>query len=191
MPIPLGVLAVAGAGGAAGGGAAYELLETVLVGSGGQSSIEFTSLNSTYGSTYQHLQLRWTARNTGSFTSRDTRVRVNGSSSTYAYHYLTGNGSSVTSSNETFSSLYVGGMPGASATANIFSTGVMDLLDAFETTKNKTTRTLAGRTGNNNEIMLLSGLYISTNAIDSISIFPNTDNFAQYSRFSLYGMRSS
>lgn len=170
---------------------AYEWLETTVVGSGGAASVTFSNLNSTYGSTYQHLQLRFTVRGTRSADTADLRLRINSSSSTYPVHYLVGNGSTVTSTSDPFTSIYLSTFPANTGTANSFAAGVTDFLDAFETTKNKTVRNLSGRLAANSQIMLGSGLLISTNAIDSISVFPNFDNIAQFSRFSLNGLRSA
>ena len=94
MPIPLGILAVAGAG-AAGGGGAFDLLETTVLGSD-TASVTFSNLN-TY-SAYKHLQIRLVARSTNASASRSVRIQFNGdTASNYAYHYLLGDGSSVSS----------------------------------------------------------------------------------------------
>ena len=141
MPIPLGVLAVAGAGaGPVAAGNAYEWLETTVLGSA-TSSVTFSNLNSTYGSTYKHLQLRVAA-----FSSSWIAIRMNGvtTDGAYTYHELRGNGSSVTSSAN------AGGQTFLLAGLGQSSTGptalVTDFLDAFSTNKNKTIRSLSGTT---------------------------------------------
>jgi hypothetical protein len=192
MPIPLGVLAVAGAG-AGGAAGAYELLETVLVGSGGQATITFSNLNSSYGSTYQHLQIRAAARTARAANGDTGNLYLNGvTTSSYARHYLQGNGSAVSSdavtSQSDMNNLYA--LPGANATANAFAAIVIDILDPFEGTKNTTVRALSGLASNENLIRLGSGFFNSTAAVTSITLDAIGD-FAQYSRFSLYGMRSS
>jgi hypothetical protein len=199
MPIPLGVLAVAGAGGGGGAaGNAYELLETVLVGSGGQSSVSFSNLNSTYGSTYQHLQLRATIRTDRSGADSDpVRIRFNSDTgSNYARHYLLGYISSSLASGAATSAdaMYITESAAcANNAANIFAGIVTDILDPFETTKNKTIRSFGGNYASGwKGVELYSGLWQSTNALTTITLTPLIGtNFVQYTRFSLYGMRSS
>lgn len=194
MPIPLGVLAVAGAGGAAGGGAAYELLETYTVGSGGQTSVTFSNLNSSYGSTYQHLQIRMVVRDGNANSSVRTELEFNGSATGYASHELEGgSGATPTSSNFTSGTFArMGRIIGGSGTANVFSALVVDILDPFETTKNTTIRSFGGSTSYN-RVYLASGFWNNTAAITSMKLQPEdgVGTWAQYSRFSLYGMRSS
>jgi len=86
MPIPLGVLAVAGAGGGGGAAGAYEWIETVSVGTA-VSSVSFSNLNSTYGTTYQHLQLRAAYRTSSVVGFTDMRLRFNSDTgSNYSFH---------------------------------------------------------------------------------------------------------
>jgi hypothetical protein len=188
MPIPLGVLAVAGAGaGPVGAGNAYEWLETTVL-TGNQASVSFSNLNSTYGSTYQHLQLRIVTRDT--FTGGDgstVLMRFNSDSgSNYAYHQLKGNGSSVTSNGNANQSRIVFEQ---SSNGN-WSADIIDILDPFETTKNTTVRILSGAqtTG---FISLVSGFWNNTAALTTILLQTEGFNLAIGSRFSLYGMRSS
>jgi hypothetical protein len=199
MPIPLGVLAVAGAG-AAGAGAAYELLETTIVPSGGQASVTFSNLNSTYGSTYQHLQIRMTGATDRSGDWLDWLIVTLNSDtgSNYAMHRLFGENSVVTSSASTSQASIVRGfyVKGASGPASSFGAGVMDILDAFETTKYKTTRALTGYVDGSPSseaiIALISGLWQNTNAITTIKLESgNSANLLEGSRFSLYGLRSA
>jgi hypothetical protein len=65
---------------------------------------------------------------------------------------------------------------------------VCDILDPFETTKNKTIRSLAGY-GSGGNVNLYSGLWINTSALTSITILASSGNFASASRFSLYGIK--
>jgi hypothetical protein len=186
MPIPLGVLAVAGAGGGGPTGTnVYELLETNILGSS-QSSITFSNLNTNYGSTYKHLQIRMAVFNESWAAIRMNGVTTNGA---YTYHELRGNGSSVSSSaNAGGQTLLLVGL-GQSSTGP--TAIITDLLDAFSTSKNKTIRSLHGTTSGGNVVGLTSGAWLSTNVLTSIEIRGFTANFQTGSRFSLYGMRSS
>lgn len=192
MPIPLGVLAVAGAG-AAGAAGAYELLETQILTSN-QNSVIFSNLNSTYGSTYKHLQVRMAARGTRNDTNTLIQVIMNGieTNGNYAFHFLQGTGSAVTSNaSANINSIDLYGIPSATATANNFGAVVLDILDAFSTNKNKTVRALSGFTGTSETINLTSGVFLSTSAITSLTF---EDRFAQVAtgtRISIYGLRSA
>ena len=185
MPIPLGVLAVAGAGAGPVGAGAYEWLETISVGTAA-ASVEFTNVNTNYGSTYQHLQVRFTAQT----AAQRLRMRLNGDSGqNYATHLLYGEGTVVASAAGT--NFNVMSLAQGNNETNIFAAGIVDLLDAFETTKNKTIRHLGGISGNTKEIALTSGVWLNTAAITTITLRVDSGNIAVNSRFSLYGLRSA
>lgn len=184
MPIPLGVLAVAGAGaGPVVAGNAYEWLETQVLTSD-QASVTFSNLNSTYGSTYQHLQIRMAV-----FSDTWITMRMNGvTTGQYARHELRGNGSTVISTGASNQNTMLIGL-GSSATVPVAT--ITDILDAFETTKNKTIRSLSGVATTTSYIQLTSGVWLDTAAITSVEIKHFDSTFKTGSRFSLYGMRSS
>ena len=170
-------------------GGAMESIATVTVGSGGASSIEFTSIPGTY----QHLQLRGVLRGTAAATNRSLYWTVNGSGGTnYASHYLYGDGASAAavgaSSNP---DAYFGDIPAATASASIFGACVIDLLDYASTSKTKTVRAMVGGDRNGGgRITLASGLWNSTSAVTSFKIILSTDDFAQHSTLALYGVRA-
>jgi hypothetical protein len=184
-PILLGILDQGGA--AVGGSASYESIATVSVGSGGSSSIDFTSI----GSDWKHLQIRYTARSTRSATDTQVNMRFNGATSGYSAHIVYGDGGGAYASAYTSQSfINMNDIPAANAGSNIFNAAVIDILDYGSTSKYKTVRSLIGRDLNGSGLVLLhSGLYQSTSAISSITIYPAADNFAQYSSFALYGIK--
>jgi hypothetical protein len=185
MLIPLGFLA--GSGGVEGD---FELIETQIL-SSSQASITFTGLGS-YSAVYKHLQIRAATRTSRTgFSNGLISLRFNGdTTSSYATHQLTGNGSSVASyaSSSQTSILYA--LTGASAdtATNGFGGAVLDILDPFSTTKNKTTRSISGvATG---AIEIDSGLYYKTDSITSITLLGiSSTNLLSGSRFSLYGIK--
>jgi hypothetical protein len=187
MLIPLGFLAASGVS-----AGSFDLLETQVLGSS-TSSVTFSSLSS-YASTYQHLQIRYTARSSNSGTANDGLwLRFNSDSgSNYAWHRLEGNGSTVVSGAGTSQTwILMGITPRSGNTANIFTAGVCDILDPFETTKNKTIRSLHGVTGTGNPgVFLGSGMRMNTEAVSSLTLLPDAgQNFVSASRFSLYGIK--
>ena len=182
----LGIFSAAGAGGAA-FSSDYELISTTTLGTA-TSSITFSNLGD-YSSTYKHLQIRALTRtdqvNDGIF------MRFNSDTgSNYADHNLYGNGSSVFSQARTSqTNIQFARTAYSSMTASSFSGIVLDILDAYSTTKNTTIRALSGMTGGANNLQLYSGLWNNTAAISSINIFPGATNFVSGSRFSLYGIK--
>ena len=179
-----------GVGGAVAGD--YESIQTHIVGSGGSSTITFSVIPSTY----KHLQLRWIARNTtfdGEGACENMRIRFNGiTTAKYPFHLLEGNGSSASAGSGTAeTSFFSARFPMSNATANAFGAGVIDVLDYSNTNKYKTLRHLGGGDKNGSGyIGLYSGVFTNnTDAISSITLFPQSGNFAQYSSFALYGIK--
>ncbi len=191
MPFGLGFFATVGAGAA--GGPSFDLLETQLV-SSQTSSITFSSLSS-YASTYQHLQIRMTVRGTRAANGDGFSIRFNGDTATnYSRHGLNGFGSTTPESYGVANQSYgdAGACPGTSSPGSTFAGTVLDILDAFETTKFKTIRTFSGQPGTQFQVGLSSGNWRSTNAISSITLFVQSGNdIAANSRLSLYGIKAA
>lgn len=168
---------------------AYESIATVTVGSGGSSSIDFTSIPSTY----THLQVRGITRTTTGGLDIN-QIRFNSDTgSNYATHRIEANGSSV-SATATASTVCINGglQSGSSTLSNTFGAMVFDILDYANTNKYKTLRHLDGIDANGTGLMGFgSGLWMNTNAITSITIFTFGTDFAQYSQFALYGIKGS
>jgi hypothetical protein len=157
------------------------------VGSGGQSSISFTSIPSTY----KHLQIRCLARSTYATTQDNAYFILNSdSTASYSFHYVYGSGTTASAGGSvTQTKNLLDGEPGSSIGANIFGATILDILDYTNTNKYKTSRMLTGWDGNGSgNIALQSGLWQNTAAINSITI-TNTGSFAQYSSFALYGVK--
>ena len=167
----------------------YESIATVSVGAGGSSSIDFTSISSGYS----HLQIRLISRLSGTGTSAQSNtIRFNSDSGTnYRSHFLLGNGSSASAFDGGAATRLFNGI-GADGdnTSGIFGSVIIDILDYANTNKYKVTRTLGGLDANGSgELTLISGLWLSTSAITSISIIPEAGNYVQYSHFALYGIK--
>jgi hypothetical protein len=192
MLIPLGILA--SAGGVPPIVSDYELISSTILGSN-QASISFDV--STYASTYKHLQIRTTARQSGAFTVLGMRMRLGtptiDTGSNYAEHFLGGRNGSVTSYGGANTNTFdVGYSPAANAGAGIFGPNVIDILDPFSTTKNTTVRSLGGLnagSGSDSAVVLWSGHWRNTGAVQTIQINPAAGNFVTGSRFSIYGVK--
>jgi hypothetical protein len=186
MPIPLGILAVAGAG-AAGGGGSFDLLETTTLGTAA-ATVTFSGLGSY--SAYKHLQLRVVARANNADTSSNGFLRVNGdtTSANYRHHALYGDGASVGSFSGT--GPYIGEFVGNNATANIFTPKVIDVLDFSSSSKNTTFRTFWGNVeASTYRSGLYSHLWVNTNAVTSLEFYLGSGSFLAGSRFSIYGIK--
>jgi hypothetical protein len=185
MPI-LGIMASSASAANAVGD--YESIQTVTVGAGGSANVEFTSIPSTY----KHLQVRGIGRGTTADTLVLVRFQLNSDTgNNYARHIITGDGSTVGVATDASQPVGgVGNFAAANASASIFGTAVLDILDYANTNKYKTIRSLSGNDRNGaGTVGLFSSLWLSTNAITSIKVFPAAANFAQYSSFALYGIK--
>jgi hypothetical protein len=182
----LGIFSAAGAGGVA-FTSDYELVATTILGSA-QSSVVLDL--SGLSSTYKHIQIRGVARSTAA--GRDWfYVRMNATALTNG-HELRSEGSSVISGGILIGSdVGFALMPGANAGTGQFGAFVMDLLDPFSTTKNKTIRTFVGNpTTSEIQVQLTSGFRNSTSATTSVTLIPRDGpNIAAGSRFSVYAVK--
>jgi hypothetical protein len=168
-----------------------EPIATTLVGSTSVNQVTFNDIPQGY----KHLQIRCIAKAATTVNIvANTFIQFNSDNgSNYTYHYLRGDGSSVsaiagTSQN---SVLINDATVGSNASyANMFGAYIIDILDYANTNKYKTVRILSGADVNasGTQLGLGSSLWISTSEITSIK-FTSTSNFVQYSRFSLYGIK--
>jgi hypothetical protein len=170
----------------------FESIATVTVGSGGSSSISFTSIPGTF----THLQLRFIARTSRDTTNDWAEIRFNSDTgSNYVFHIMYGEGGNSFSAYNGLTKTYaeVPSMTADGASANMFGAFVLDILDYKNTNKFKTLKFLGGNDMNGSGVINFgSGLWRSTSAITSIGIEPGIGtNFNQYSHFALYGIRSA
>jgi len=168
----------------------FESIATVTVGSGGSSSVSFSSIPSTYA----HLQIRGIARTTAVNNNTNILTQFNSdTSANYTQHELYGNGTSAAAFGAANTTNIIGaiGSP-QSATSGTFGAFVIDILDYADTNKYKTLRSLSGSDANGSGFVFFnSGLWRSTTAISSIQLTTDGTNFAQYSHFALYGCKSA
>jgi hypothetical protein len=161
----------------------FDSIATVNVGSGGASSITFSSIPSTY----THLQIRGIAQSSNNAPEGSLWGRLNGDTNTSNYysHRLNGDGSSTgTNPSQNYTISEFGG-----SGSNFMGT-VIDILDYTNTNKNKTTRALFGVDQNGSGFVgMYSMLWMNTAVINSITLLPNGGNFTQYSSFALYGIK--
>jgi len=167
----------------------YESIATVTVGSGGTTTVSFTSIPSTY----KTIQVRYLARSGRSRVANSGMVmRLNGSYGTYS-HSLTGDGASASAGAgaPSINGIFLEA-PGTSATSGIFGAGIIEIIDYAAGTKNPTVRALTGDDCNGSGRLTLGSQFVnSTTAISSIT-FETTDgasNIQEFSQFALYGIK--
>jgi hypothetical protein len=164
----------------------YESIQTVTVGAGGQASVTFSSITSTY----KHLQIRAITKGNNTIPSQIDITFNSDTAANYSWHQLAGNGTSAFADNSINRNNIVGFNAVASSATNVFNSSVMDILDYSNTNKYKTTRNLTGYDNNGSGVVSLdSGSWRSTSAITSITFTARANLIGQYSSFALYGIR--
>lgn len=164
---------------------AYESIATSTVGSGGSSTITFSSIPSTFA----HLQIRVMQITSGGYAASTTLRFNSDTGANYAYHYLLGDGSSATAGNGVSQTSILPFFNGNTTSPWV---AVIDILDYTSTAKQKTIRSLNGSDNNGSGYAVLgSGLYKPSTiaAIDTITITSPSGSFSQYSSFALYGIK--
>ena len=171
-------------------------IATTTVGSGGTSSITFSSIPADY----THLQIRASYQTErGTYPLDKIFIRFNSDSgSNYSCHNLKGDGSSASSGAENSTQIVDADSSSTTAASGglVFGPLIMDILDYANTNKYKTIRMLKGFDTNGTvagfggRVGLISGNWRSTSAITSVTFtVDNAADFSQYSRFDLYGIK--
>lgn len=162
----------------------YESIATAT-GTGSSGTITFSSIPSGF----KHLQIRGMAYDGGAY---NIWLRMNSDTgSNYAKHSLNGTGAAVNADGQATQTKIDTNMYGG-YTSNILSTFIIDILDYASTSKNKTVRLFAGYDQNGaGNIIVGSGLWMSTSAITTISIIDSATNFGTQTTFALYGIKEA
>jgi hypothetical protein len=163
----------------------YESIATVTVGSGGSSSVAFTSIPSTY----KHLQIRATYQ-TASNNWVSVRCNSDSTYTNYRTHYLEGSGAAASAGTQQITSITGLGLNYTQSTGgSIFDVSVMDILDYADSNKYKVSRTFRGCDNNGSGyIGLQSALWINTAAVTRLDLI-SASIFSEYSSFALYGIK--
>ena len=154
------------------------------------ASVEFSGIPATY----EHLQLRWSARSDSGATYDNSYFRFNSdTASNYSHHYMSGYGSTASAGGTaTQNTIFAYRLSGASSAAESYGTTVLDILDYANTAKNTTISGTGGLDGDLSEVIFYSGLWDSTAAVHTIWLKPyNGSNFPRGSEFTLYGLNSA
>ena len=164
----------------------YSLIGSATVGSGGASSIDFTSIPATY----TDLKIVASARSSaGTLTFGD--ISFNGSTASFTGRYIEGNGAAASSATD--QARLAVSAPGSSATASTFGNSEIYIPNyAGSTNKSFSVDTTGENNATTSYMQLSAGLWSNTAAITSITITAQSSRtFVQYSNFYLYGIKNS
>lgn len=163
--------------------AAYNLIATTTVGSGGASSIVFSGIPQTFTDLQIVLSLR------SSTTGNQTLISFNGSTSNFSNTYIIADGSTAGSGNL---ARYVGINNFSTQTASVFSNGELYIPNyAGSTYKSFASDPVAENNAATGYQTMSAGLWSQTAAITSITLTNNTGNWIEFSSASLYGIKNS
>ena len=162
-------------------------IATVTVGAGGASNMDFTSIPGTYTDLYLTISSRISNANVWS----DIYVQFNGSTSTYSDRVVFGTGAAASSLTDTNTGIDIR----TSTTANTASTfGNASVYIPNYASSNQKSVSFDAVSENNATsaiAQLGAGLWASTPAITSLSVYGAGGNFVQYSTATLYGISKS
>lgn len=170
----------------------YVLINSSTVGSGGVSSITFSSIPPTY----TDLKIVCSTRDTNATANNgNNRLKYNGSSTTdYSTKYLYGNGATTASGGTSAvdgMEMGVTSMDAAGNTASVFSSLEMYIPNYGVTqAKSVSGDATEEQNGTTAYAAMTAGLRTTTDAITSVTLTPTT-LYAQYSTFYLYGIKNS
>jgi len=163
----------------------YGLIASVTVGSGGASSMEFTSIPATY----TDLIVIWSGRTSSSQPTTNTEISFNGSTANFTGKYLEGNGSAVGAGSY---ARFIGTDSAATSTSSAFSNNMVYIPNyAGSNYKSFSADSVAENNASQTQQTLNAGLWSQTAAITSVTITPATSNYVQYSTAYLYGISNA
>ena len=163
------------------------LIASSTVGSGGASSIDFTSISSTY----TDLCLRLSVRTSDASVVGGVTVQFNSdtTSGNYTWKRLYGDGVSTVGSDSNLSFILISA---ANNTSNTFGNGEMYISNyAGSSAKSFSADSVSENNGSSAYVCFGAGKWSGTAAISSIKVISSAGNFVQYSTAYLYGVKSS
>lgn len=162
---------------------AENLIASYTVGSGGTSTVTFSSIPQTY----TDLVILTSLRGTSSNIERNMTWTCNGSTSNRASRIVGGTGSGTEYATTT--SLFGGVFPCANATASVFGNSIVYITNYTSSNyKSSYTDGMMENNATTSYIDVSANLWSNTSAITSLEFTLDSGNFAQYSTFYLYGI---
>lgn len=162
----------------------YVLLEKIVVGAAGASSVSFSSIPQTG---YTDLVVKISARGTNSSAFSNLKLSLNGSTSTFSRKEIYAESGAVGA--ETGSDNIMGVTSAASATSSTFGSAELYIPNYTSSSyKSFNFDSVSENNSSTQAMWLTSGLWSTTSAITSIGFTLNAGNFAEGSSFYLYGV---
>lgn len=167
--------------------ATYFKIASVTVGSGGASSIDFTSIPSTY----TDLCIKTSLRSAAASVNPGLLIKFNGSATGFTGRNVYGNGSSAASYSDT--SGEIGTLAGNNATASTFGNAEIYIPNyAGSTNKSFSVDSVNENNATSASQYLYANLWSNTAAITSITLLSGGSvNLLQYSTATLYGISNT
>jgi hypothetical protein len=167
----------------------WELIgSAVVAGSGGVSSLDFTSIPATYN----NLCVVASPRSNQAFTGENIYVRLNNTTTNYSWinYYSTGAGT-VNAQNGTDTQSGTGN--GAVSSAGIFGNFHLFITDYANNAKEKSTisTSIVENNATRGDVTLWASFRNNTNAVTDIYLYPSGGLWVQYSTAYLYGIKTS
>jgi hypothetical protein len=168
----------------------FTKIAAVTVGSGGASTIDFTSIPSTY----TDLCLKVSARGDLTQVYDSLYFQLNGlTTSIYTRLTISASGSGTPGSgSSTSTQMFFGAAAGNSATANTFGSSELYFPNYAGSANKSTSSESVQETNATTAYMYVhAGLTATTAAITSIKLLIESNKFLQYSTATLYGIKNS
>jgi hypothetical protein len=168
----------------------FELIASSIVGAGGTSSIDFTSIPSTY----TDLCLKGSLRSSDAAAFVNYQVKFNNSGGTaYSVMMVYGTGSAAASGSQSGTAYGdYGFQDGAGATANTFANVELYIPNyAGSSYKSWSTDQVQENNATAAYGGLLAGLWSNTAAINQVTLTSSAGTFVQYSTAYLYGVKNA
>jgi hypothetical protein len=167
----------------------FELISSVTVASGGASSIDFTSIPSTF----TDLCIELSTRDSQGGVANSTNIGFNGSTSSFSTRHLQGQPSgSPTAVSGTTPTRFAGNTVSSGGTSNTFA-NVQIYIPNYAGSSNKSYSIDSVTENNGTEAYsnLIAGLWSNTAAINQVTITTSGGTFVQYSTAYLYGVKNA
>ena len=170
----------------------YQLLQTHTV-SGTEANVIFENLTTSYGSDFQHLQVRATMRTNRGSTGDASLMRINDSSASVYSTYTVRNNAVY---NPTFSTTttYLGDIVSNIDEAYNYATMLLDITDPFESDKNTSFNCMIGGnnfgSGQTNNTCWGGGVFGATTAVNKLDFY-SLSQWVAGTTFSLYGIKAA
>jgi hypothetical protein len=174
---------------------AFNLIQSVTVGSGGSATIDFTSIPQTYTDLYIYIS----ARGANSSNADTIYGRFNGSTSGYTNKVFYGETTGAGSFGNTNPYFHAGYTSGSNSTANSTNTfsNVEIWIPNYTSSKYKTTNSTSVKEANFSVYQsgiqsLHASEWANTSAVTSITLTTESaGNYSQHSTAYLYGIKNS